>query len=262
MSLPNEEESIEDAKNQNDDIIHESKESRKPYTITAIFDQDNKPLKIPISIKAIWTDNLLLYVSEKVFQYLILGRKMVIYLYLMIMFATFMFITTLISKILNLQTADSLLSWTYTVLLLLIMPLLIYYWDIYVAIQLHKAMNVAMRNKSYSKSEEHYTDQRNFEWTSTNLTILNAIIRNNEKTQYSYEDLGRIAGVDRQTAKSSIKKLLDSKLIYKDSGVYYFSEVDFEIYIKKDNKIEFVNIDKFEKKKFQHLFEIMCFEAF
>ena len=228
------------------------------YIVTIIFEENHNLFGQPIVDKPNLIQKLAYWISKFVFRNLILNGSIRIYLKILLAFAFVMFILALISSLFGIPNAI-LISYTYMFLMLLVIPFLAFFFDVYQAMQLRLGMNLAIREKSYSKQKkkEKTWSTGKFEWTPTIFAILNAII--SRKRSYSYGELGKIAGVDRQTAASAIKKLVNSGLIYKDEDNYRFSGVDFEVWIRNNKETKPRTLSKEEHERLRYLFEIMCF---
>ena len=200
------------------------------------------------------------WVSEIVFKYLVLTGFMPIYSLVLIAAIIAMFFLASISSFLGIPNTV-IVSDTYMFIILLVLPFLAYLSDVYQALQLRLRMNESVRRLSYPKLKRNEKRQQNngkFEWIPTNFSILNAIMHKKKRT-FSHGDLGRIAGVDRQTAASAIRKLLASGLVYREDEQYKFSGVEFEVSMRKGKKVERVTLNSEDKRRLKYLFEIMCF---
>jgi hypothetical protein len=238
-------------------------EIRKPYTIPIIFEENHNLFKQPLTDKINLAQKFANGISELVFNHLILKGGMQLYLVVLTVLALVMFIGAIISLYFGVLNA-TITNYVYMFIMLLIIPFLTYFLDVYQAMQLRLGMNLAVREKSWptlKRKEKRQPSTGKFEWSATNFSILNAIMHE-KKRSFSYADFGKIAGVDRQTAAGAVKKLLESGIIYTENDNYYFSGVEFDVWLRKGKNTEPKQLTDDEKRRLGYLFRVMCFVAF
>ena len=149
-------------------------------------------------------------------------------------------------------------------IMLMLLPFLTYFMDVYQSMQLRRSMNLALAAKCPQPKKdiaELSGNSKRFEWVPSNIAIINAIMRK-QPNDYSYEELGKLAGVNRQTAKSAIRKMTNARIVSKNGRNYILSQIEFEGWLKKKGKLQKLDLSKEEKERLNFLFKVMCFAPF
>ncbi len=240
-----------------------TKVEHSPYKVRVILEETRSLLKPPLLYKIGYVERASFFISKLTFRYLVLKGLFRAYSIILILLVVFMFILAVTSQLMgNINLVAT--NYSYMFLVLLLLPFITYFIDAYQAMQLRLGMNLAVRASSYPKlirGQERQSNTGKFEWTPTNLSILNEIIRDEGK-KHSHGEFGKIANLDRQSAAGAIRKMISAGIVYEKNGAHYFSGIDFEVFIRKGKRIEPRQLTIEETDRLKYLFEVMCFVAF
>lgn len=124
-----------------------------------------------------------------------------------------------------------------------------------------------MLNSSKFRATEKRT---RIDFSPTSLAII-GVLKLQGPNGYTYSEIGRLVGLERESAFSILEKMIKTDLVKKrKNGVYSFNKIKFRISLRKKlsgrrAKYRYEvdkNLTKARQEKLNFLFDILCYDAY